>query len=240
VLKDNQIGEVNFYTANGLAAPMNNYNYIAGLPACTTTNVAACYNPRADYTTGILDVPHRVIIAPSWIVPAPSGHGLVARLLGNWTAAAVINLQSGYPIGVLQGSDGILLGAGQRPNVVAGVERGTPGNLAERLASLDHPAAGWLNSKAFAAAPAGTWGNAPRVVTDVRSPRPILADISVSRSVHMGGAKEAQVKVEIFNLFNRVQTQGFTSVRFGDATFGQISMAQGFMRTTQIMFRYSW
>jgi len=56
----------------------------------------------------------------------------------------------------------------------------------------------------------------------------------------MGGAKEAQVKVEIFNLFNRVQTQGFASVRAGDATFGQISAMQGFMRATQIMFRYSW
>jgi trimeric autotransporter adhesin len=240
VLKDNQIGEVNFYTANGLAAPMNNYNYIAGLPACTTTNFAACYNPRADYATGIIDVPHRVIIAPIWILPSPSGNGLVARLLGNWAAAAVINLQSGYPIGVLQGSDGLLLGSGQRPNVVPGVDRATPGSLADRLASADHSAAAWLNPKAFSAAPAGTWGNAPRVVTDARSPKPILTDISVSRNVSVGGAREAQVKVEVFNLFNRVQTLGFASVSAGSAAFGQINAMQGFMRTTQIMFRYSW
>jgi hypothetical protein len=161
-------------------------------------------------------------------------------LLGNWAAAAVINLQSGYPIGVLQGSDGLLLGSGQRPNVVPGVDRATPGSLADRLASADHSAAAWLNPKAFSAAPAGTWGNAPRVVTDARSPKPILTDISVSRNVRVGGAREAQVKVEVFNLFNRVQTLGFASVSAGSAAFGQINAMQGFMRTTQIMFRYSW
>ena len=48
------------------------------------------------------------------------------------------------------------------------------------------------------------------------------------------------MKVEVFNLLNRVQTQGFASVRTGDATFGQINAMNGFMRTTQIMFRYSW
>jgi hypothetical protein len=240
VLKDNQIGEVNSYTANGLAAPMNNYNYIAGLPECTTTDFAACYNPRTDYTTGIIDVPHRVIIAPVWPLPSPSGNGRIARLLANWTAAAIVNVQSGYPIGVSQVSDGLLMGSAQRPNLVPGVDRATPGSLADRLASVDHPTAAWLNPKAFAAAPAGTWGNAPRVVTDVRSPRPILTDISVSRNVRLGGAKEAQVKVEIFNLFSRVQNMGFASVAAGSATFGQINTMLGFMRTTQIMVRYSW
>jgi hypothetical protein len=50
----------------------------------------------------------------------------------------------------------------------------------------------------------------------------------------------AALTVEIFNLFNRVQTLGFASVSAGGAAFGQINAMQGFMRTTQIMFRYSW
>ena len=69
VLKDNQIGETNFYTNNGNGVPLNNYNYIASAPACTSTNSAACYNPMAEYGNGILDVPHRVIIAPVWQLP---------------------------------------------------------------------------------------------------------------------------------------------------------------------------
>lgn len=61
----------------------------------------------------------------------------------------------------------------------------------------------------------------------------------VSRNVRVGGAREVQVKIEVFNLFNRVQTQGFASVSAGSATFGQINGMLGFMRTTQIMVRYS-
>ena len=39
------------------------------MPACATTNFAACFNPLAEYGPGVLDVPHRVIIAPIWQLP---------------------------------------------------------------------------------------------------------------------------------------------------------------------------
>jgi hypothetical protein len=35
VLKDNQVGETNFYSHPGAGGPINNYNYVASLPACT-------------------------------------------------------------------------------------------------------------------------------------------------------------------------------------------------------------
>jgi hypothetical protein len=239
VLKDNQIGESNFYTANGVGSPVNNYNYIPSMPPCTTTNFASCFNPLVDYTNGILDVPHRVIVAPIWQLPSPASTTGVANLLGGgWTAAAVINLQSGFPIGVSQ-KDNTLLGNGQRPNLVPGVELATTGDLSNRLASADHPTATWVNPLAFVAAPAGTWGNAPRLLTDVRTPMTINTDVSVSKSVALGGFRQAQMKVEAFNLFNRVQTRGFGSMA-GSAAFGQINTQLGFMRTTQIMFRFSW
>src|SRR2546429_5353259 len=34
VLKDNQIGETNFYSSNPAGLPLNNYNYIASAPGC--------------------------------------------------------------------------------------------------------------------------------------------------------------------------------------------------------------
>jgi hypothetical protein len=40
------------------------------------------------------------------------------------------------------------------------------------------------------------------------------------------------------NLFNRVQTNTI-GVSAGSSTFGQISNQSGFMRLTQIMFRFS-
>ena len=246
VLKDNQIGESNFSTANGVASngnsgPVNNYNYMASMPPCTTTTFAACFDPLVEYTNGILDVPHRVLIVPIWQLPSPSSKSGLANLIGGgWTAAALITLQSGFPIGVLQSDNLGLLGNSQRPNLVPGIDLATTGDLAERLASADHPTAAWLNPLAFVVAPAGTWGNAPRVVTGVRTPMTINADVSVSKNVPVGGGREAQVKLEVFNLFNRVQTAGFSSVSAGTAAFGQITSQTGFMRLTQVMFRFSW
>jgi hypothetical protein len=46
VLKDNQIGEANFYTNRGNGVPVNNYNYIASMPGCTGNNYAACFTCR--------------------------------------------------------------------------------------------------------------------------------------------------------------------------------------------------
>jgi len=240
MLEDNQVGEINFYTANGVGGPVNNYNYIASMPACTTTNFAACFNPLADFTNSIIDLPHRVIIAPIWQMPSTSSGSGVKKLLTGWTAAALIMLQSGFPIGVTQQSDNSLLGSGQRPNVVPGVDRSTPGDFADRLASADHPTAAWLNPLAFTAAAAGTWGSAPRVVTDVRSPRTMNTDVSLAKSFVLGGGTQAQIRIEVFNLFNRVATQGFTSVSVGSPAFGQISAQQNYMRMTQLMFRLSW
>ncbi|HKB13013.1 MAG TPA: TonB-dependent receptor, partial [Vicinamibacterales bacterium] len=107
VLKDNQMMEGNFYSAGGFN-PLNNYNYIASAPACTTTNFAACYNPDADYTYGILDVPHRMIIAPVAELPFGKGKKWGANssvadwVAGGWTVSAAINLQAGFPLEVQQ------------------------------------------------------------------------------------------------------------------------------------------
>jgi hypothetical protein len=200
-----------------------------------------------DYGYSILDTPHRIIIAP--IVELPFGKGKPIggksdwsnMLVGGWTAAAVFTWQSGFPIGVNQSnSNSNLQGNGQRPNVT-GAPFDTPGAWPDRIASADHPSAAWLNPAAFAAAPAGTWGNAPRVITDVRTPIQTETDLSVSKNVGLSAGKQVQIKVEVINLFNRVQLRGsqMNTVQ-GNSAFGTIVSQGGFMRTTQVMFRYSW
>jgi len=241
-LKDNQVGEANFYTNNGNGVPLNNYNYIASMPACTTTDMAACFNPLTEYGFGVLDVTHRVILAPIWQLPFGKGRQFANQsrtadlLAGGWTAAVVVNLQSGFPIGLAQ-SDNTLFGGANHPNLT-GTGFEMSGSFADRLASADHPTATWINPAAVTAAPAGTYGNAPRLITDVRTPPIMNADLSVSKSLPMGGGKSAQIKIEIINLFNRVQTNSI-GVTAGSSTFGQISSQSGFMRLTQVMFRFT-
>jgi hypothetical protein len=235
VLKDNLIGQTNFYSAGGFN-PQNNYNYIPG---------SQYYNPDADYTYGILDVPHRVIIAP--MVELPFGKGkrwggdsrAAEWVLGGWTLSAAINLQSGFPLEV-QASDNTGTFSGvQRPNLVPGVDLATTGDYEARLASADHPTATWVNPAAFATPAAFTFGNAPRTITDVRTPGQANIDGVFIKNFRFG-THSAQFKIEMLNLLNRVNVraiQGANTV--GNSNFGQTNIQAGFQRITQLMFRYS-
>ena len=232
-LKDNQVGETNFYSGGG-TNPLNSYNFIPGSPY---------YNPDAEYATGLLDVPHRLIIAP--IVELPFGRGkkwgadssAAEWLAGGWTLAAAINVQSGFPLSMNQADNTGLLGGVQRPNIVSGVDLSTPGNFEDRLASADHPTATWVNTAAFTAAAPFTYGNAPRTITDLRTPIQANVDGTFIKNLRFG-TKSAQIKIEMLNLLNRVNVRANRNT-FGNSNFGQIGVQAGFMRITQVMFRYS-
>ena len=234
-LKDNQIGEGNFYSAGGFN-PLNNYNYIQG---------STYYNPDADYANSLLDVPNRVIIAPVVELPFGKGKkwgansGLAEWIAGGWQLSAAINLQQGFPLSVQQSDNTGTFSGVQRPNIVPGVDLSTAGSFEDRLASADHPTAAWLNPTAFTAAAPFTYGNAPRTITDLRSPNQYNVDGVFIKNFRFG-TKSAQVKIEMLNLFNRVQVRALQSRNtFGNSNFGRTGVQAGFQRITQLMFRYS-
>src|SRR5262249_7314455 len=104
-----------------------------------------------------------------------------------------------------------------------------------------HPTARWVNPAAFSQAAANTFGNAPRTITDVRTPRQANVDASFGKSFRFG-TKSAQLKVETLNLFNRVNVRslnGRNTFAAGSATFGGTATQAGFMRIMQIMLRVS-
>jgi protein involved in ribonucleotide reduction len=74
----------------------------------------------------------------------------------------------------------------------------------------------------------------------VRSPGQGNVDAVFIKSFRFGGSKTAQLKIETLNLLNRVNVralQGANTV--GNSNFGQTTTQAGFMRITQIMFRFS-
>ena len=248
VLKDNQVGEDNFYGPVSPGLPVNNYNYIPSMPACADGQqfTTACYDPRAEYGDSIIDVPHRVILAP--IVELPFGTGrkwattrVADLLIGGWTISTAINLQSGFPMNIQQAADSLLGGQNaNRPNLVPGVNLAPPGGFEDRLASADHSTATWINPTAFTLAPAGTFGNVPRTITDVRTPPQYNVDAAFIKNVRVSGSKVAQLKIEVLNMFNRPNVRSLRLANtFGNANFGQTTAQAGFMRITQIMFRFT-
>jgi hypothetical protein len=151
-----------------------------------------------------------------------------------------MSIQSGFPLNIQQAADSRLGGQNtNRPNL-SGVEMATDGDLADRLASADHPTATWIDPAAFTLAPAGTFGNAPRTITDVRTPRQANVDASFIKYVRLGGTRTAQFKMEIINVLNRpnVRTLQGQNV-FGIANFGRTNIQAGFMRQLQFMFRFN-
>lgn len=223
-LKDNQFGEGNAYSA-------------------TNGNAPNAYDLESEYVVGLLDVPHKVVFSP--IIELPFGEGkrwaqsgVAAAILGDWTISSIIAFESGFPFSVANSSNtlsayGFLV---QRPNLT-GSTLATTGSRPERLYAPPVSTATWLDSSGFVH-PGLTLGNAPRTLTDVRTPHRNNWDFVATKDVRMGGSRRAQIRLEVLNITNTVKADAPTTTH-GSAAFGRVSRQRGFMRLTQLMFRYS-
>ena len=128
-LNDNQFGESNYYSsAPGL---QNNYTVIPGSPY---------YNPDQEFGRSLLDSPHKVVLAPTLLLPFGEGQrlassGIANVLLGGWSITPVVTLQSGFPIGVSQNqpTQSFLYGNFIRPNIVPGQDFLVAGDITDRI-----------------------------------------------------------------------------------------------------------
>jgi hypothetical protein len=233
-LNDNQVGQGNYYsTAPGI---LDNYNYIAS---------SASYNPDIDYGLSLLDQPHKVTIAPILQLPFGKGKahlnnsGVAEYLLGGWSASAIIQIQSGFPIGVSQTNSNNTNGGGQRPNVVSGVDFVVPGDITDRLKASSSDTA-YLNLAAFTQAPANTIGNAPRILPGVRSPWRNSVDMGINKEFRTGGSSRATLRLEIINLTNTPWYAALSSTSVSNTgTFGRVATQGNYSRFYQVTFKVS-
>ncbi len=224
-LDDNQFGET------------NQYSQVAGGSAGSGTGRALDnYNLDAEYSRSLLDVPHRLVLAPIFELPFGAGRhwlsqGAMANAIaGGWTVAGVFEFVSGFPINVAQNGDNTGTFSGeQRPNVVDASAAATSGDREARFN-------GWINPAAYSPAPAFTFGNAPRTNPDLRTPDRNNIDLVISKDIAVKTGVHGQIKIELLNLTNHVKTDG-PEQRLGRSDFGLITAQAGFMRITQITFR---
>ena len=225
-LKDNQFGESNHYQANRTGRPQDNYNL------------------DAEYSTGLLDTPHRLVLAP--IVELPFGEGkrwansrVADLLVGGWTVSAVAAFESGFPTPVRysQGESQTHLGLfGQNelfPNTGSG-DPNTSGSITDRVGSTTP----WANAAAYTRPPRGQFGTMERTDTRLRSPFRKNLDMVVNKSFRTGGSTRADLRFELLNMTNTPKFRDFP-VTLDTATFGQITRQSGFSRITQISMRFS-
>ena len=84
------------------------------------------------------------------------------------------------------------------------------------------------------------FGNAPRVLPGVLSPRRTNFSFSATKAVEIPGKMTVDLRLELLNPLNIVQWASPASTALGNASFGQIRNQANNMRSVQFTVRVSY
>ena len=137
--------------------------------------------------------------------------GATNAILGNWQLNVIERATSGFPLFVVDSADGSGVYFGyngnilQRPNEVGDPNKAGPEGGNMNCPARIHTLQNWFNPCAFAKAPAGELGTAPRA--PVYGPRFVNTDFSVIKDFPLSFREgmDLQFRAEFFNLFNHAQ-----------------------------------
>lgn len=192
------------------------------------------------------DLRHQFVSAVVWQLNYYKGENRFTRgFFDSWALSSIINIHSGSPFTIYNGSDSNLTG-----NATAGTSAPTSGERAELVPGqnpvLSHrTAAEWFNTAAFKQIPATSGvsidGNSSRNM--LRGPTFQDVDLALSRDFSLNRFKEGldlQLRADAYNAFNIVSlnTPSGNSLTAGSSTFGEILSANA-MRQLQLGLKLS-
>lgn len=158
------------------------------------------YDLAAEKSVDAGDTPNSLVA--SYIYHLPVGRGkalgsgmsrIANAVVGGWESSGIVTAKSGIPLG-FSGNDIPSYGGNPRPDII-----GNPNAIAHRSVHE------WFNTAAFAYAPYGTFGTAPRYSSNVRAPDYVNFDTAIMKNWSIGGSRRIQFRVEMFNAFNHPQ-----------------------------------
>lgn len=153
---------------------------------------------------GVTDFDIRHVSTSYFVYELPFGkrgnyfkEGIAAAILGGWELSGILSITTGRPVNVTISRPTNDLpdrnpNSVQRPNIVPGVP----------LRGNRNGNAGWFNPAAFAIPAIGTYGNAPR--NALRGPGLVQFDTSLSRRISFTERYALDLRMDVFNVFNRV------------------------------------
>jgi hypothetical protein len=188
------------------------------------------YDIFRDYGPANWDVPHRFVASYLYDLPffRDSEQPILKHVVGGWQISGITTIQSGTPVNVTIVPDRANIGITglQRPDLVGAVPElscvSDPARQPQRMNCYD--------ASAFALPAEFTFGNAPRNL--LRGPGSVVTDLSLLKNVSLGGQARLQLRVEMFNAFNKVNL-GNPNAQVGNPAFGRITSA-GNMRQIQL------
>ena len=214
----------------------------AGAPGYQNTN-----NLDAEYSLSGYDARQRLTLAYVYVLPFGRGQkfggnvsGFMDKLVSGFGINGITTLQKGFPLGISVAQNNVStysFAGTTRPNVVAGCAKYTSGGIQSRLG--DATAANkYFNTACFTAPPIFTFGNESRTDNQLRAPGIANYDLALFKDTAITERLKLQLRVESFNLFNRVQF-GAPNTSIGNPVVGQITSQVNDPRLLQIAGRIS-
>ena len=172
-----------------------------------------------------------LVINYSWDLPGRHT-GAMRALLDGWQVSGENDFVSGDWANVsMTTSDGFDFTGGEAGNgaCLAGTESLTtpclhlvrPDIIANPMAGGGDPLTGFFNTAAFARPARGTFGTSGRNV--VQKPGLVNTNFAIFKNVGFGTSRAAQVRVEIYNLFNTIEFQDIDRTARFDTSGNQIN-----------------
>ncbi|MFN0169032.1 MAG: carboxypeptidase regulatory-like domain-containing protein [Bryobacteraceae bacterium] len=177
--------------------------------------------------------PHRVVGSAVWELPFGKGRpflnggGISDALLGGWQVSSILTLQAGSPFTFRAGRDIANTGRDDDRPLSTGVNAKLPGGQADPQR--------WFDTRQFALAPIGTFGNVGRS-TGV-SAGIISWDFSTVKNIRLWESHSLQFRFEAFNFGNH-PNWGFPDSIFTSGSFGRITSTRTDMRSLQFALKY--
>ncbi len=192
------------------------------------------YCLKCDYGNSDFDIRHSFSMFLSYAVPEPHKYKL---LLGGWQLNTLVSVFTGSPFTVYSGNDSSGTAEfADRAEVVGNPFSGVPAS--DRATSTYY----WFNPAAFAAPAQGTYSNQGR--NEFYGPSNHQVDFSLFKNFHITEKVTAQLRAEIFNIFNFVNysepatnVQGSNLGQVGstyDVSFGAPGIGPGAPRNVQL------
>jgi hypothetical protein len=193
------------------------------------------YNLRGERALSSWDTPQTLVISYVYELPVGAGkpflsHGRVLdKFVGGWQVNGNTTFQSGPPLQITGGNSSGSLAGTQRPNW-NGQNPSLSGPVTSRLLQ-------YFNTSDFSFNAPFTFGNAPRLMPNLRGPGTDNFDISLFKNTRIAEKYQLQFRAEAFNAFNRKQF-GNPNTNINSTAFGVISSQQNSPRNLQLALRF--
>lgn len=148
-----------------------------------------------------IDVTHRMSASVLYDLPMGKGKqfftsGSLDRLVSGWRVGTIITVESGRPLGISGANNQLANRPNFDPNVSYKVAHASRSSL-YRNGYLE-----WFNPNAFVNPPDYTFGNVPRMMSNLRGPGFGNIDLSAFKTTHITERVSFEFRIEAYNAFN--------------------------------------